>query len=315
MTTPSDAVSQSSFDPRPATPAVLPEPRPLYWSVRRELWETRSLYIAPLIAAGVVMFGFVISTVGMAARRHAVLDLDPAAQSAMIALPYEIGAMVIIITAIIVGAFYCLGALHNERRDRSILFWKSLPVSDLTTVLSKASVPLVILPAIVFVVVVAMQLAMLVLTTAILLANGPDAATTWTRVPWLQMWLVLLYGLAVLALWYAPIWAWLLLVSGWARRAPFLWAVLPPLALCVIEKIAFNTGHFASLLAYRFGGFSDAFRFGARAGEGHGRAPNVDLTQIDPIGFLSNPGLWLGLVVAVAFLAAAVWRRRRGDPV
>ena len=51
-----------------------------------------------------------------------------------------------------------------------------------------------------------------------------------------------LYGLIALALWHAPIYGWLLLVSGWARRATFPWAVLPLLAICVVEK----TGHFLS---------------------------------------------------------------------
>ena len=57
--------------------------------------------------------------------------------------------------------FYCLDALYGERRDRSILFWKSLPVSDLTTVLSKASIPIVVLPLLTFAVTVATQLIML----------------------------------------------------------------------------------------------------------------------------------------------------------
>lgn len=309
MTTPSDAMAESLPDARPGPPAALPATRPLYWSVRRELWENRSIYIAPLIAAGVVLFGFSLSAIHLPQHRLDALALDPARQAVAISLPYDFAAMAIILTSLIVGAFYCLGALHNERRDRSILFWKSLPVSDLTTVLSKASIPLVVLPLIVFAVVLATQLIMLTLSTVILLANGMDAATTWTRLPLFQMWWVLLYGLAVLALWYAPIWGWLLLVSGWARRAPFLWAVLPPLALCVVEKIAFDTGNFASVLSYRLGGFADAFTVRA-----HGKVPLEPLPQIDAARFLSTPGLWAGLAVAAAFLAAAVWQRRYREP-
>ena len=81
-------------------------------------------------------------------------------------MPYDIAAMMIIITAFIIGVFYCLDALHSERRDRSILFWKSLPVSDLTTVLSKASVPLAILPLIVLPIVVVMQFIMMLISSA-----------------------------------------------------------------------------------------------------------------------------------------------------
>ena len=135
--------------------------RPFYWSVRRELWENRSIYLAPLIVAGVVLFGFVISAFGLPRRRRDALLLDPAQQRAAIEKPYDVAAMMIMFTAFIVGVFYCLDALHGERRDRSILFWKSLPVSDLTTVLSKAIIPLVVLPLLTFAIIVATQLIML----------------------------------------------------------------------------------------------------------------------------------------------------------
>ncbi len=132
------------------------------------------------------------------------------------------------VTAFIVGIFYCLDALHGERRDRSILFWKSLPVSDLTTVLSKASIPLVVLPLLAFV-----DHRRHAVDHAAAeqpwscWASGLSVATLWTHLPLFQMSLMLLYHLlAVHGLWYAPIYGWLLLVSGWARRAPFLWACL-----------------------------------------------------------------------------------------
>src|SRR3954467_10131094 len=112
--------------------------RPFYWSVWRELWENHSIYIAPLIVAGVQVFGLAISTIGIAERRRAVLLLDPAKQRAHIEPPYDLVAMIMLFTVLLVGVFYCLDALHGERRDRSILFWKSLPVSDWTSVLSKA---------------------------------------------------------------------------------------------------------------------------------------------------------------------------------
>src|SRR5436309_11095706 len=95
--------------------------RPLYWSVWRELWENRSIYIAPLIVAAVQVFGLAISTIGIAERRRSVLLLDPAKQRAAIEQPYDMVAMMMLFTVFIVGVFYCLDALHGERRDRSIL--------------------------------------------------------------------------------------------------------------------------------------------------------------------------------------------------
>src|SRR5881392_3191341 len=224
--------------------------RPLYWSVRRELWENRSIYIAPLIVAAFEVFGFAISTIGLADRRRAVLLLDAAHQRAAIEQPYDLAAMMMIFIVFIVGVFYCLDALHSERRDRSILFWKSLPVSDLTTVLSKATIPLVVLPVIIFAVIVLVQFLMLLWSSAVLLSSGL-AATTWTRFNLFQQSLILLYSLIVIALWHAPIYGWALLVSGWARRATFLWAALPLIAIGFFEKITFGTSHFALMLKHR----------------------------------------------------------------
>src|SRR5881628_2734382 len=218
---------------RPATP------QPFYWSVRRELWENRSIYVAPILVAIVVLFGFLVSTIGLPERRREVLLLDPAKARAAIEAPYDMAAIMLILTAFIVGVFYCLDALHGERRDRSILFWKSLPVSDLTTVLSKTSIPLVVLPVISLAIIVVTQFIMLLISTAALLPSGL-AATTWANFNLFQQSLVLLYGLIAIALWHAPIYGWALLVSGWARRATFLWAVLPLLAIGIFEKITFN---------------------------------------------------------------------------
>jgi ABC-2 type transport system permease protein len=283
----------------------------MYWSVRRELWENRSIYIAPLIVAAVQVFGFAISTIGLADRRRAVLMLDPAHQRVAIEQPYDLAAMMMIFIVFIVGVFYCLDALHGERRDRSILFWKSLPVSDFTTVLSKATIPLVVLPAISFAIVVCVQVIMLLMTSVVLIFHGMSPASTWAAFPVFQNWLVLLYGLVAIALWHAPIYGWLLLVSGWARRATFLWAVLPLLAIGIFEKITFNSSYFASMLKQRLMGFAaEAFDFQA-----HSR-PTIDsLAQLTPGRYLNTPGLWIGLVFAAAFLAAAARLRRYRGPI
>src|SRR5712675_3421889 len=150
MNTQPSARPEMPNDSQQAVPVPTPAPRPLRWSVWRELWENRSIYIAPLAVAVVVLFGFMISTYGMPERRRGVLLMDLAKQRALISEPYDVAAMMLIFTVFIVGVFYCLDALHGERRDRSILFWKSLPVSDFTTVLSKVSIPLLVIPLLSF---------------------------------------------------------------------------------------------------------------------------------------------------------------------
>ncbi|HXL82481.1 MAG TPA: hypothetical protein VN951_16520, partial [Pyrinomonadaceae bacterium] len=124
-------------------------------------------------------------------------------------------------------------------------------------------------------------------------------------------WVVLLYGLVAMALWHAPIYGWALLVSGWVRRATFLWAALPPLAIAIFEKITFNTSYVSDLLKERVFGFApNAFDFG-----GH-RGMAVDsFIQFTPGRYLSTPGLWIGLIFAAAFVIAAIRLRRYRGPL
>src|SRR5207247_5869310 len=113
------------------------------------------------------------------------------------------------------------------------------------------TIPLLVLPLVTFAIVIAAQLVMLLWTSVVLITHGMGPASTWTYFPLFQQSIILLYGLVAIALWHAPIYGWALLVSGMVRRATFLWAVLPLIAIAVFEKITFNTSHFAALLKDR----------------------------------------------------------------
>jgi ABC-2 type transport system permease protein len=280
----------------------------LHWCVRRELWENRYLYRVPLGAAALVLFASTIHVAMTLPNRIASLPaLDPARQQTAISMPFSMAASVVFLVTYIVGAFYSLDALYGERRDRSILFWKSLPVSDRTTVLSKAAIPLVVLPLFIFAIALTTQLVLLLLSTAILAVNGTSPVLLWTRLPLVRMTLVMVYGLVVHALWHAPVYAWLLLVSGWARRVPILWALLPVAAVSLVARLALGSTNFCDLVQYRLmGTLHVAFDFQGR----HGVVP-----MVTPVRFLATPGLWLGLLVAAALLAAAVRLRRDREPI
>jgi ABC-2 type transport system permease protein len=309
MNTQSNALPES-FKAQTAAPATLTAVRSIYWSIRRELWESRSIYIAPLAAAVVFLLGFLISIVRLPQKMRALSALDPAHQREAIAMPYDMAAGLLMLTAMIVGMFYCLGALQGERRDRSILFWKSLPVSDLTTVLSKASVPFVILPLLTFAITVATQWIMLLLSTAALWARGLSPATLWTRLSFFQMSLLLLYHLVTVhVLWQAPFYGWLLLVSAWARRAAFLWAALPLLAIGAVERLVFNSRHLAAVLENRLTGG------GAEALTMPGTFPMNPMTHLTPGTYLSSSGLWIGVIFTAVCIAAAVRLRRYRGPI
>lgn len=302
MNAQSNVMNESSQRNAPGSMSLT---RPMYWSIRRELWEHRSIYIAPLAVAAVALFGFSLGSIlGIWEK---ALRLNPEQPQG----PYDMAAGLMMLTGIVVSVFYCVDALHGERRDRSILFWKSLPVSDATTVLAKACIPLLILPLLIVAITVVLHLLMLLLSSAVLLVSGESVATLWTKVSLFRMsWLMLYHVLTAHALWPAPIYCWLLLVSGWPRRATFLWAVLPLVAIAGVEQIAFHTWHFASMIGSRLLGATTTV-----ASTSPNMFPTNPMTHIAPHHFLSSPGLWIGLAIAAVFLAAAVRLRRYREPI
>jgi ABC-2 type transport system permease protein len=132
----------------------------------------------------------------------------------------------------------------------------------------------------------------------------------WEHLPFLQLTLMTAYHIIVVhALYYAPFYAWAMLISAWARRAPFLWAVFPPLAIGIVEKIAFNTTYFASLLGSRLGGGTNGVSY---------PDPGMTMHSVSPgsLGhFLISPDLWIGLALTAVFLAGAVRLRRYQGPI
>jgi len=299
-----------SFAPQPITPAAVSPTKTFYWSVRRELWENRYLYVAPLAIAVLFLFGFLISElhlseimrglVAVSAARHHYTSGGEA---------YDIAAGLMMGAAILMSVFYCADALYSERHDRSILFWKSLPVSDLTTVLAKVAIPLVLLPVFVSLVSAAMQLVMLLVTSALMLSRGESVAALWSQLPLFRMWLLMLYHvLTAHALWPAPVYCWFLLVSAWARRAPFLWAALPIVAIAGFEKLALHTSYFGALVGGRFIGSTATVA-------SDNLFPTNPMTHVTPGAFLISPSLWMGLALAAIFLAGAVRLRRYQGPI
>ena len=304
MTTPANAISIPSV----MAPADISPLRLFFWSVRRELWENRYLYLAPLAVAALILVGFALGLVALPDTLRAAAALDPTQQHQRIEQPYTFAALLLMFTTFLVGTFYCLDALYGERRDRSILFWKSLPVSDLTAVLAKASIPFLVIPLLTWAITVATQALMLSLAGVRLMGTGLSVAPhlSFGHMTW-----VLFHHLIVgHGFWYAPIWGWLLLCSAWSRRTPYLWATLPLLAVGLVEKIAFNTAYFGGWLAYRFMGSPDGMPRGNEPMPMTMAGITPTLTQ-----FLTSPGFWFGLALAAVFLAAAVRLRRYREPI
>ena len=288
------------------TPTNIAPMRLFLWSVRREVWENRYLYLAPLAVAALIVVGFALGLGHLPDTLRAASALDAPRQHELVEQPYTLAALLLMFTTMLVAMFYCLDTLYGERRDRSVLFWKSLPVSDLTTVLAKASIPFVVLPLLTWGITVGTQAIMLLLAGGRLMGTG---LSVWSHLSFGQMAWILFYHLVMgHGFWYAPFWGWMLLCSAWSKRAPLLWAALPLLAVGLLERIAFNTSYFGGWLAYRFMG-----------GPGGTPPPGTPMTMEGltptPAQLLASPGFWFGLALAAAFLAATVRLRRDRGPI
>lgn len=308
MNTQSNAMPDAGVESRTAVTTAPAETRPFYWALRREFWEYRSLYVAPLAAAGIFLIGFIVTIGHQIVKMRGMSGMDPMQQRNAMATPYDMASGLMMAVGMIVGAYYSLDALYGERRDRSILFWKSLPVSDLTTVLAKAFIPIFLLQILCGAIAVVLQFLMLLIQSAVMAGSGEHVSMLWAQLSPIQMWIMLLNHLITIhGLWYAPFYGWMLLVSSWARRAPFLWAALPVLALGALEKLVFNTSHFLRTLGDRFGG-NPAVVFVKDW-------PADPMTQLMPGHFLLSPGLWVGLIFTALCILGAVRMRRYRSPL
>jgi ABC-2 type transport system permease protein len=277
--------------------------RPFLTLVRRELWEHGGLVWAPLAMALTII---VVSLVSVMVKGSVDIDLgedrplpelfgDAEKQRGIFSLVMAGLVWPQLLVAFVVVFFYLLDGLFTERRDRSILFWKSLPVSDTKTVLSKLFVALVAMPLWSWALSLVVGLVVFgVLATQV---SGTPAAGlgTWHGGTWLMVQATMLGKMAIAALWYLPVAGWLLLVSVLAKRAPFLWATLPFLVLSLAERIALGTNVMGALVAQRLFGFRE------------------EVSLMGEFPLLASPDLWIGVAVGAALVYAAIRVRQRSD--
>ena len=286
--------------------------RHFMWALRRELWENRWLWLAPSAIAAALMIGFVAYAFRLPGTVAAAAALDAIHFHQAIIEPYEIVAGIMMAVGIFVAVVYCVDALYGERRDRSVLLWKSLPVSDLETVLAKLCIPVLVLPLICWGLTIALHILMLLTSSAVLTAHGGNAAVLWSGTQLLPDEFGLLYHLVVLhGIAAAPIYAWMLLVSAWAPRAPLAWALLPPAAIGVIERVAFGTTRFAEMLIAPLGGGGA----GSSATTPAGGGMMAELMRPSLGQLLVSLAFWVGLAIAALFVLGAVRLRRASQPV
>jgi ABC-2 type transport system permease protein len=283
--------------------------------IRREYWEHRALWIWPLAIAALVILGAALGR----SQYDYVFPLSLEERRAWFALgQWWLGFPQALIMGLVLW-FYAADCLYAERRDRSILFWKSMPVSDTATVLSKVLVAMVITPLAVYLVTVVTSLVVI----AILAIRGCCTAAypvLWDGRVWLQVQLMALVGWVGATLWYAPFTAYLILVSAWARRNVSLWVLLPPLLLAIVEPHALGTRYVRTALLYRLGAVwqhlsIDTILTGPPPPPQSGQVPPYSqmLAHIQPTAVFANIDLWLGLIVAAVCIYGAIRIRRYRD--
>jgi ABC-2 type transport system permease protein len=320
------------------------------WLLRREFWEHKgAMFWAPVIVGAllVVLMGCTVTygilTHGIPAHvsingqtlDHARLDAVLPAETKMMAANFATGMYLgasAPLFAILTGVvfFYCLGALYDERRDRSILFWKSLPVSDPMTVLSKAVTAMVVAPAITIVLAVAASLALLFIACAALSTQGLNLFSALLSSSDLYLSPLRLAALLpVYVVWALPTVGWLLLVSSWAKSKPVMWAVGAPVVTLVaikwinaaLENFSGQTlllAHYASdVVARILGGIVPGiwFTFPGVTAAVHQNGHGIDMSNVVTQSYMSlaGPDAWIGVAMGVAMLYAAVRMRRWRD--
>ncbi|MCC5867504.1 MAG: hypothetical protein JJU27_03245 [Gammaproteobacteria bacterium] len=301
--------------------------------LRRELWEHRGVVIAPAVIAILttllMLTGLFRGLSGNVSQIQIVqgLSMMPPAQreGALAALLASVTPLFLVAMLVLI-VFYAADALYAERRDRSILFWKSLPVTDLATVMSKLLTAAVVIPLVTAILIILTHLVTLLLATIMVWgANGDAWALVWQPAPLLRLWVLMIYALLAVMLWYLPFLGWLLLASAWARKAPLLWAVLPVVVVGQLEILALGTSRVYRLIGDRvIGVFGAGFRrdlgqlvqFDGDSGSVRAQTDLAGerlLSYIDLPGLLTAPGFWGGIVVAAVFVTLAVVLRRFRD--
>jgi ABC-2 type transport system permease protein len=282
------------------------------WLVKREFWENRAIWIVPAVIGGVLTLAALFGRVD--------IDYMPSPDHTR-----AIGGVVLFAFGFtffavmnLYSTWYLLDCLYADRKDRSILFWKSLPISDTWTVLAKLFTGLIAIPVVYFL--AADVTTLLIAFIASVRAHPTVGDSLWQPDLWAQLQALWLYLIVTTAIWYLPFTAYLMVISAWARRAVVLWSLVPPLALCLLERWFFGTSRVGALLEHRaFGYLAAAFHRPVYADASNavvsGARGFMTLDSVwrllDPLEFVTRPATWIGVVVGSALILVAIQLRLR----
>jgi ABC-2 type transport system permease protein len=296
--------------------------------VRREVWEHRSIWLTPAAVALVVT----LLTLAMFVAASKFGDFTDMAiigasnvgdhERRMALLGTLLGyTSVFLIAMWFLTIFYCLDSLYAERKDKSILFWRSLPITDAETVISKLLTAMVLSPLVTFAAVAVSHLVNLVLISLwINFKGGSPGDLIWGSVPLFDTWLALLVVLLSIPLWISPLLGWFLFVSAWTKRSPFLTAFLPIAVLPILEYVILRSHLLWDAIMTRLSmQFMPLFSIDPDLIFDDENFRNLRLEDLSLLNLLdiskllSSIELWLGLIVCGLFATAAIYVRRYRD--
>jgi ABC-2 type transport system permease protein len=320
------------------------------WLLKREYWEERKGFLrAQLVVSGVLValsiLGIIAAEVWGARTGNSIHiglngSLGDALQNGLsrnmdglvkgldlTMLSFGVFAAIVMFFVVF---FYLLGALYDDRRDRSILFWKSLPVSDTATVLSKVVAATIVAPVIAVLVVLVGYIVQQIVISIWFGAHGMNPFTLiWAHASPFSTWLHMVAAIPVDAVWALPTVGWLLLWSAAVRSKPFLWAVFIPFIAGVLNfwvsllglphiSLQFFWGNLVGrgLLSVVPGSWMALYKDDPSMFNQLANMGDVD-RHIGTYGMMYHafltPDMWIGAVVGIALIAAAIWFRRWRD--
>jgi len=304
--------------------------------LQREYWEHRGAFLKTPLIIGIVTIVILLLGYFTTERFDQVMNsgqsielggaalqnVDPKLITSFIdAFMLTTGSIYHFVLFIILF-FFILGSLYDDRKDGSILFWKSLPVSDTQTVLSKLVTAAVVVPLIFTACLIISHLAFFVVLSFLLMINGANPFTLlWANIDFINNWGAFLIGCFAQALWAMPVYGWLLFASAFSKRRPFLLAVFAPLMVgfvwywynAIFEYNVFKIGVFKTigiLMAKATTPFTSGLGFDFESIDfDASNQTNLELIK-SMLNGLTNSSIYYGLIFAAILVAMAIYVRR-----
>jgi ABC-2 type transport system permease protein len=304
--------------------------------MQREFWENKGAFRTTPIVIGLIHIGLLLMSIFTTAHfdnelytfREAIRVLAEQSSEFRHTHIYEVmlgSSVFFTIVLSVVIFFYLLGSLYDDRKDRSILFWKSLPASDSLTLLSKLLSAMITAPLCFLLVFILTQIIASAIASVMVLSVGENPWTLFiSEMDPLKVWFMVAFSYLATSIWYLPVAGWLMLVSAFAPRVPLLFALLPPIIFSILQSwieflktFTYNSSLFGiigqwvanspAILTAQVQNGKGEVALGVSLTEGFDHS----VTAANILARLFSIDMLYGLVIAAAFLAAALWLRRR----